>query len=161
MSFSQDTINNNLNAFLDLLAWCEGTTAVTGSDDGYNVLFGGKLFTGYNDHPRKLTPFTNKKGKRLASTAAGRYQEKAHNYDVYKQELKLTDFSPKSQDLIALKQIDECKATAIILKGNITDAINACAHIWASLPGAGYSQPEKTMTQCLAQYKTFGGTFAV
>lgn len=42
----------NMAAFLDMLGFSEGTTTVAGSDDGYNVNVGGKLFTGYDRHPR-------------------------------------------------------------------------------------------------------------
>ena len=37
------TFRHNL-AFLDMLAWSEGTSTVAKSDDGYNVLVGGSLF---------------------------------------------------------------------------------------------------------------------
>lgn len=36
----------NMAAFLDMLGFSEWTTTVAGSDDGYNVNVGGKLFTG-------------------------------------------------------------------------------------------------------------------
>ena len=48
-------INNQRKAFLDMLAWSEGT------DNGrqktsmvMTSLAGGELFTSYSDHPRKL-----------------------------------------------------------------------------------------------------------
>ncbi|MNF05427.1 hypothetical protein D3C80_2051560 [compost metagenome] len=39
-------------AFLDMLAWSEGTSTIKASDDGYNVLVGGKLFSDYSKHPK-------------------------------------------------------------------------------------------------------------
>ena len=50
-------INNQRKAFLDMLAWSEGTDSgrqKTGNH-GYDVIVGiGELFTDYSDHPRKL-----------------------------------------------------------------------------------------------------------
>lgn len=43
----------NVLAFLDMLAWSEGTSTISASDDGYNVIVGGELFTDYSDHPRR------------------------------------------------------------------------------------------------------------
>ncbi|WP_301842743.1 hypothetical protein U9R80_16720 [Pseudomonas sp. JQ170C] len=55
--------------FLDLIAFSEGASAVNVGDDGYNVLCGRGLVTGYLGHPRrKLTFLVN--GKSVPSTAA-------------------------------------------------------------------------------------------
>lgn len=63
----------NVLRFLDLIVFSEGTSTVNGSDDGYNVLYGRSLFTGYADHPRKKLIFPIN-GKPVTSRAAGRYQ---------------------------------------------------------------------------------------
>lgn len=42
----------NMAAFLDMLAYSEGTSTMPGSDDGYNVNVGRELFIGYARHPR-------------------------------------------------------------------------------------------------------------
>ena len=52
------------------------------------------------------------------------------------------DFSPKSQDAVALQQIKERGALPMIDHGDIRQAIDRCSNIWASLPGAGYGQFE-------------------
>src|ERR1700728_768187 len=111
----------NRRAFLDMLAWSEGTSTIPGSDNGYNVLVGSTpehplLFESYADHPRILNT-------ELDSTAAGRYQLLEKYYDAYKQMLGLPDFSPASQDTIALRQISEKQALADIDTGNIGIAI--------------------------------------
>ena len=67
---------------------------------GYDVIVGGELFTDYSDHPRKLVTLNPK----LKSTGAGRYQLLSRWWDTCKQ-LGLKDFSPKSQDAVALQQI--------------------------------------------------------
>ena len=48
-------INNQRKAFLDMLAWSEGTTTDVrkSGNHGYDVIVGGELFTDYSDHPRK------------------------------------------------------------------------------------------------------------
>lgn len=142
----------NLAAFLDMLAWSEGTIKF-GADDGYNVMVGGHLFNSYADHPRVLVKINDT----LYSTAAGRYQELERNYDHYKSMLCLPDFGPVSQDRIAIQQISECRAMPLIANGNLAGAIQACAHIWASLPGAGYNQPENPYTGLAAAYLRAGG----
>lgn len=151
-------MTDNEKAFLDMLAYSEGTDngKQTTSDHGYDVIVGGDNFGSYGDHPRKLVWL--KPG--LASTAAGRYQLLARYWDAYKKQLDLKDFSPESQDAVALQQIKECKALDYINAGYIGIAIQKCAHIWASLPGAGYGQRENTMDALIEKYKQAGGTVA-
>ena len=96
----------------------------------------------------------------LASTAAGRYQLLARYWDAYRKQLNLSDFSPESQDAVAIQQIKECKALDYVEKGYIDEAIKRCSHIWASLPGAGYGQHENKMADLIAFYKSDGGTVA-
>jgi len=131
-------------AFLKTIAWSEGTDkpGQPTNDQGYDVLVGGGLFSGYADHPRKLVDLPRLK---IKSTAAGRYQILARFYDHYKAQLKLKDFSPASQDAIAWQLIGECKAQADVLAGNFESAIAKCRSRWASLPGAGYGQNEHAM----------------
>ena len=144
-------------AFLDMLAWSEGTDngRQQTRDRGYDVLVGGTLFQGYSDHPRKLVSLSR---LGIASTAAGRYQLLARYYNVYKKQLGLPDFSPASQDAIAVQQIRERGAIPDIQAGHLRSAINKCRNIWASLPGAGYNQHEHKYESLRAQYLLHGGT---
>jgi len=146
----------NLVAFLDTLAYSEGTDkpGQPTKDRGYDVLVGGGLFTGYADHPRKLIDLPR---LGIKSTAAGRYQILARYFDVYKAQLKLPDFSPRSQDLIAIQLIHECKALDDIDAGRIADALGKCKSRWASLPGAGYGQHEHKLDTLIAVFKRRGG----
>lgn len=149
----------NVVAFLDMIAWSEGTDngrQVT-NDRGYDVLVGGKLFTSYKTHPNVLVTLNPK----LKSTAAGRYQLLNRYYKAYAALLKLPDFSPLSQDLIAIQQIKERKSIDLINQGKIEDAIRRCANIWASLPGAGYGQFEHKLSSLLAVYQSHGGKLSV
>jgi muramidase (phage lysozyme) len=144
----------NLQAFLDMIAVSEGTAGK--GDNGYNVIVGGALFESYDDHPRKLVWLR----PGLASTAAGRYQLLKRYYDAYKKQLNLPNFSPLSQDLIAIQQIRERGALQDIEKGYISVAIDKVKNIWASLPGAGYGQHENKLDKLIAAYKDAGGTVA-
>lgn len=152
----------NLEAFLEMIAVSElGRELITMSDNGYNVIVGSTpanpmLFHNYADHPRKLVQL--KPG--LASTAAGRYQLLARYFDAYKKLLKLPDFSPGSQDIIAAQQIRECRALSDIEAGHIAVAIGKCSHIWASLPGNTYGQHQNTIASLEDAYERAGGTFA-
>lgn len=149
----------NVVAFLDMLAWSEGTDdgKQPTKNRGYDVIVGGQLFNGYADHPRVLVPLP-KLG--IRSTAAGRYQLLSRYYDAYKKRLGLKDFSPLSQDLIALQQIRERRALPLVQAGKIEEAIKAVRKTWASLPGAGYGQHEHKLADLLAVYRKAGGTVA-
>lgn len=150
-------ISRNLNAFLDMVSVAEGTSTIAISDDGYDVLVGGGLFEGYADHPRKKIWFARWK---IWSTAAGRYQVLARYFDAYKQSLKLPDFSPISQDLIAIQLIKECKSLPAIERGNFALAVTRCKSRWASFPGAGYKQHEQKIAMLVAVYEKAGGTLS-
>lgn len=144
----------NTAAFLDMLATSEGTAGK--GDDGYNVLVGGGLFESYADHPRQLIEVR----PGLKSTAAGRYQLLARYFDPYKELLDLPDFGPESQDRIAIQQIKEALALEAVQGGDLDTAIARCAHLWASLPGAGYNQHENRPAMLYAAYINAGGVIA-
>lgn len=152
---------NNLRAFLDMIAVSElGAKLIKMSDNGYNVIVGSTpanpiLFHDYSDHPRKLVQI--KPG--LASTAAGRYQLLKRYYDAYKKSLNLPDFSPASQDAIAIQQIKECRALSDIEAGHVAVAIGKCSHIWASLPGNTYGQHQNSIASLEDAYERAGGVF--
>lgn len=131
-----------------MIAFSEGTYG-RGDDDGYNVLVGGKLFHGYEDHPNIVVDL----GRGLKSTAAGRYQILYRYWRAYKDQLDLPDFSPQSQDRVALQLIRECHAMDYIEKGLIKEAIHLCKSRWASLPGSGYSQHENKLDVLLDSYR--------
>lgn len=152
-------ISKNMNAFFATLGYSEGTDngRQPTKNKGYDVIVGGSLMTSYADHPRKLVDLP-KLG--IKSTAAGRYQILSKYYDAYKKQLRLPDFSPASQDAIALQLIRECKAVDDIEAGRIADAIHKCRSRWASLPGAGYGQHEQKLDKLIAVYKAAGGAVA-
>lgn len=147
--------NTQLRAFLDMLAYSEGTDngRQPTNNHGYDVIVGGKLFYDYSKHPGvyvKLNP-------RLTSSAAGRYQILEKFAKHYMKQLRLPDFGPDSQDKIAIQLIKECKALDDIYVGRIHSAVYKCRSRWASLPGAGYGQHEQEVEKLIAVFKKSGG----
>ena len=67
---------------------------------GYDVIVGENYYW-LLDHPRKLVTLNPK----LKSAGAGRYQLLSRWWDAYLRRLGLKDFSPESQDAVALQQI--------------------------------------------------------
>lgn len=158
----------NVVAFLDMLAWSElGADYLKRSDDGYNVIVTGtdgklELFTDYGNHPfagGRRSKAINSKG--LTSNASGRYQQMLKDWPHYRDQLKLQDFGPISQDQIAIQHIRECRALDDVKAGRIVQAVSKCRNIWASLPGAGYNQREHRIEDLLAQYVAAGGVLAL
>lgn len=153
------TIAPRLRAFLDLIAWSEGTSSspIT-RNRGYDVIVSGvngpAIFTDYTKHPFedggsvivRLIP-------RLESTAAGRYQVLSRYWRAYKEQLHLVDFSPASQDSVALQQMKERGAIDLVNADNIEGAITACSNIWASFPGNRYGQGGHSMDELLKRFK--------
>jgi lysozyme len=139
----------NLKAFLLMIQYSEGTLG----KDAYRTLYGGELAEDLSKHPnRKVTKWG------LTSTAAGAYQILNKTWQEIAQKLGLQDFSPQSQDRAAIELIARRKALDDVMAGRFSQAISKCRKEWASLPGAGYNQTEKS-SKALAQiYKAVGGT---
>jgi muramidase (phage lysozyme) len=149
----------NRVAFLDMIAHSEiGAALLAKSDDGYNVLVGATpktplLFASYATHPNILNKLCN-------STAAGRYQLLFRWFKAYAALLRLTDFSPLSQDLIALQQIKERGAFVLIDSGQFEAAVERCSNIWASLPGNSYGQHMNDIAALKVAFVNAGGVAA-
>lgn len=155
-------MTKNEQAFLDMIAYSEiGEKLLQISDNGYNVIVGSTpskpiLMTSYKDHPRKLIKLSDK----LSSTAAGRYQLLSRYWDYYKTFLQLKDYSPASQDSVALQQIKERRAIDDIKAGRFEEAVNKVSNIWASLPNSQYGQHTNDMSDLKTAYVEAGGTIA-
>lgn len=158
-------MTSNLTAFLKMIAVSEGTSGI--GDDGYNVLVGSRssmpiLFGSYHDHPHvriqlhaddRSTP----KNEELTSTAAGRYQILGRYADYYRRQLDLPDFSPASQDAIAIQLIRERGALPDVEAGRFDHAVQKVCGAWASLPGAGYRQHENKIASLRDAFVAAGG----
>ena len=149
-------INNQRKAFLDMLAWSEGTDdgRQKTRNHGYDVIVGGELFTDYSDHPRKLVA-------PLGKTQINRRRTLPASFPLVgclPQAAWPERLLSKSQDAVALQQIKERGALPMIDRGDIRQAIDRCSNIWASLPGAGYGQFEHKADSLIAKFKEAGGT---
>jgi len=168
-------MNANRKAFLDMIAYSEGTSTSPGTkNNGYDIIVTGvngmpEIFTDYSKHPfaeGRAPKLINKGG--LKSSASGRYQFMRVHWQHYRDLLRLTDkekypggaFSPKAQDDWALQLIREQRALNDVDEGRFSDAIRKVSNIWASLPGAGYGQHENKLDNLLAIYKSAGGLVA-
>lgn len=147
--------DNNMRAFLAVIRAGEGTA----DDLGYRRMFGGDLFDSFKDHPRiKNTRMS--RGKPITSTAAGAYQFLRATWDELVAKYRFEDFSPQCQDEAAVALIARRDAIGDVIGGRFDAAIRKCRAEWASLPGAGYDQPEKTFAQALEVYAAAGGQIA-
>jgi muramidase (phage lysozyme) len=122
--------NPNVSAFLDTIAWAEGAR--------YDTLYGGARFDDYSRFPGY--------GKR--HSPSGRYQIVAQTYDELSTQLGLTDFSPRTQDLMAVHLLHKRGALKPLLSGDLDAALPGASRPWASLPKAPgeagrYNQPYK------------------
>lgn len=131
--------NPYVRAFLDTIAAAEGTATI-GTMDGYDVLFGGKAFADFDAHPNVSTQFANNK----TTTSAGRYQINKPTYDDFAAKLGITDFSPQSQDDIAIAIMIQANALDDIVNNNLQGAMNKLGTRWAALPTSKYDQPSRT-----------------
>ena len=161
------SIYRNRDAFLDMLAASEGTSSSRlTACKGYDVIVTGldgepEVFTDFSQHPfasGRASKAINSKG--LTSNASGRYQFMLRDWAHYKKQLNLADFGPAAQDAWALQLIRERGALPLIDMGQFALAVTRVANLWASLPGAGYKQPEHSMEKLQAAYKTAGGVLA-
>jgi muramidase (phage lysozyme) len=158
----------NLRAFLDTIAWAEGTsTSPATRNNGYDVIVTGadgrpEIFSDYDAHPfaaGRAPKLINSTG--LKSTASGRYQHMLRDWAHYRDLLRLPDFGPASQDAWAVQLIRERRALLLIEAGRFADAVAAVSNLWASLPGANYpGQPMRKVAQLAGIYQAAGGSLA-
>ena len=72
--------------------------------------------------------------------------------------LGLKDFSPKSQDAVALQQIKERGALPMIDRGDIRQAIDRCSNIWAYCRALVMVSSSHKADSLIAKFKEAGGT---
>jgi muramidase (phage lysozyme) len=159
----------NVRAFLTLIAWSEGTDKAA---DPYRCCYAYRhTLVDMSEHPAVTGEW---KGERLpdamcrkagikppcVSTAAGRYQLIRPTWVTCRDALDLPDFSPDSQDRAAIHLIQKRGALDDVHAGRVAAAIVKCRLEWASLPGAGYGQPERAFAGLQEAYLAAGGTLA-
>lgn len=161
--------NRNATALLQAIAWAEGTA---NQRDPYRVCYAySHTIQNFADHPYTLGEWPGVvltaeqcRGAGLnagcKSTAAGKYQITVSTWRPLKSQLNLPDFSPASQDRAALELLRQVGALELIRRGDLTGAVAAARRTWASLPGAGYAQPERSLSYLQTAYLNAGGTLA-
>lgn len=140
---------NSMNALRDMDDKLRGALldTIKGPESAgrYNVSYGGKTFSSFDDHPRTAATITSGPNKGRTSSAAGAYQFLGRTWDQYAGKLGLPDFTPQSQDMAAaaLAQ-DAYKAKTgrnleVDLRSQNPQTIaqigRALSSTWTSLPG--------------------------
>jgi len=124
--------NPNVRIMLDLISRAEGNT-------DYDTIVGGSKFKDFSTHPNKRVYLKSLK-KVIPSDAAGRYQIMGFNWGPYSKRLNLKDFSPESQDKIAIQMLADRGALSSILQGDFANAVKKSKSQWASLPASDIKQ---------------------
>lgn len=149
-----------IRAMLDVIAFTEGTgnnygKIVNGTvikSPNFPDLVGKKnvSVTDLSRHPHIRVRVNSS----INSTAAGRYQFLDTSWD----ELGMTDFTPHSQDIAAVRKMQLRGMIKPLLNGNVIAAVHKGAPEWASLPkasgGSNYSgQSAHSLSAILARYQ--------
>jgi len=149
--------NSNISAFLKAIAEAEG--------GGYDFKFG--AVKGKRNDPWRFTDTSTHPGAGCGgkSTAAGMYQVTIDTWrDHGGKKMGLTDFTPKTQDLIAVDLLRHLGIIDKIKAGDIAGAMPKAAGRWSALPeGPGRKnhypdQPYVGYEKFLEIYKAAGGT---
>jgi muramidase (phage lysozyme) len=149
--------SSQLMACLDMIAWAEGTDRNIGDGvrTGYNIIFTGRTFSSFADHPRRIICSGG-----LCSSAAGRYQFLNTTWDSVAQTLGLPDFSPSNQEKGAIQLIRQRGALNAVEQGKIRDACARLSYEWASLPPGRYGQPIISFERAEQLFVQAGGVLA-
>ncbi len=145
----------NVNAYLKAIAEAEG--------GGYDFKYG--AVKGKRNDPWRFTNTATHPGAGAggSTTAAGMYQITIDTWRQHGGKMGLTDFTPETQDLIAVEMLRSIGVIDKIKAGDIAGAMPQAARKWAALPeGPGLAnhyppQPYVDYETFLASYKTAGG----
>jgi len=157
------TPQKRVDAFLDLIAWSEGTSIHPLTRcNGYDVVVTGEqgpeVFTDFTCHPFALgrPPVVVRTGPpELRSTAAGRYQIIYPTWADLCMRFHIGTFSPQNQDRAAMALLVDCHALEHIYKGDLDAAFAAASMEWASFPGNLYGQGGHDAETLLDNYNRF------
>lgn len=135
-----------VSAFLGLVRSFE-------ANGDYSVLYGGGHFADFSTHPNVRVPFHNPAtGRDDVSTAAGAYQINYPTFLEISRSTGLTDFSPETQDEMALWLLKKTGAYNALVAGDVEQALRLASSRWASLPGSTARQNPKSLEAALATY---------
>jgi muramidase (phage lysozyme) len=149
-------VDPNVSAFLKAIADAEGGAY----DFKYGAIKGKKndpwRFSDSSTHPGP--------GAGGSTTAAGMYQITIATWRQHGGKMGLTDFSPATQDLLAVEILRSLRIIDKIRSGDVAGAIGPAARIWASLPmgpGLGNAYPPQPFVKYedfFHTYQAAGGT---
>lgn len=147
--------DSNVKAFIGAIAAAEG--------GDYDLKFGGVKgrkndkwqFSDYSTHPG-----VGADGK---TTAAGMYQINKSTWKEMGARMGLSDFSPETQDLLAVEILRSSHVIDSIAEGDVDGALKAASRRWAALPQGPaqtgrYDQPYMKYDEFVATYKKLGGS---
>lgn len=145
----------NVAAFLKAIAQAEG--------GGYDFKYG--AVKGKRNDPWRFSDFPAHPGPGYGgeTTAAGMYQINIATWHQHGGSMGLSDFSPKTQDLIAIEILRSINIMEKIKEGDIANAVGPASRKWAALPmGPGLSgrhanQPSVKYDDFFATYQANGG----
>jgi muramidase (phage lysozyme) len=146
----------NVAAFLKAIGEAEG--------GGYDFKYG--AVKGKRNDPWRFMDTSTHPGPGFGgrTTAAGMYQITIDTWRDHGGKMGLTDFTPKTQDLIAVEMLRSLGVIDNIIAGDIAGAMPQAAKKWAALPmGPGLQnhyppQPYTDYDTFLATYKAAGGS---
>lgn len=160
---------SQIAAMLQAIKQAEGTA---GRGDPYRVCFAYRhTIASFADHPAITGEWSGERlsdamcagaglGPGCVSTAAGAYQIIRPTWLRLKSKLSLPDFSPASQDAAAAELLRERGALARLEVGDFAGAVAKAKKEWASLPGAGYGQGERSIAWLTDRFTEAGGVLA-
>jgi muramidase (phage lysozyme) len=145
----------NVSAFLKAIAEAEG--------GGYDFKYG--AVKGKRNDPWRFTDFSAHPGPGFGgrTTASGMYQITVDTWHEHGRKMGLSDFSSKTQDLIAVEILRSIGVIDKIKESNIVGAMRPAAVKWAALPkGPGLgnqypAQPFVKYEEFFATYQSNGG----
>lgn len=145
----------NVAALLKAIAQAEG--------GGYDFKYG--AVKGKRNDPWRFSDFSTHPGPGYGgeTTAAGMYQINIATWRQHGGNMGLSDFSPKTQDLIAIEILRSINIVEKIKEGDIASAVGPSSRKWAALPmGPGLSgrhanQPSVKYDVFFATYQANGG----
>jgi muramidase (phage lysozyme) len=146
----------NVAAFLKAVAEAEG--------GGYDFKYG--AFKGKKNDPWRFSDFSTHPGPGYGgtTTAAGMYQINIPTWRQHGGRMGLSDFSPRTQDLMAVELLRSVGIVEKIKAGDIAGSVGPAAQKWAALPmgpslgGRHENQPSVTYDKFLGMYRAHGGT---
>lgn len=148
-------VDQNVSAFIKAIAEAEG--------GGYDFKYG--AVKGKRNDPWRFKDFSTHPGPGFGgrTTAAGMYQITIDTWREHGGKMGLTDFSPKTQDLIAVEMLRSIGVIEKIKAGDVAGAMGKTAIKWAALPkGPGLgnqypTQPFVKYEEFFSNYQSFGG----